>query len=125
MIGWGRFIIRCRVTATRASAIRVSAFQPSAIGFGIPRLVPERLAPELLDPVPVTCHPEWISIRQPLTANTCFGVHDESCPYYGSPCGEALCRDAVPTLPKTARSARSADPTSGIDSIRQPLTATT
>jgi len=27
---------RCRVTATRASAIRVSAFQPSAIGFGIP-----------------------------------------------------------------------------------------
>ena len=31
----GGFIFRWRVTATGASAIRVSAFQPSAIGFGI------------------------------------------------------------------------------------------
>jgi hypothetical protein len=33
----------CQVTATRASAIRASAFQPSAIGFGIP--APELQAP--------------------------------------------------------------------------------
>ena len=47
------------MTATGASAIRGSAFQPSAIGFGFPRLVPERPDPELQAPVPVTCHPEW------------------------------------------------------------------
>ena len=38
MIGWGRSILGCQVTATGASAIRASAFQPSAIGFRIPRL---------------------------------------------------------------------------------------
>jgi len=51
-----------RVTATRASAPQESALQPSAIGFGFPRLVPERLAPELLVPVPVTCHPRMNSL---------------------------------------------------------------
>ena len=37
-----------------------SAVQPSAIGFRTPRLIPERLAPELQAPAPVTCHPEWV-----------------------------------------------------------------
>jgi len=45
------------VTATGASAPQGSALQLSAIGFGFPRLVPERPEPELLAPVPVTCHP--------------------------------------------------------------------
>jgi len=45
-----------RVTATRASAPRESAFQLSAIGFGFPWLAPERPDPELLVSVAVTRH---------------------------------------------------------------------
>ena len=45
------------MTATGASAIQELALQPSAIGFGFPRLVPERPEPELPAPVPVTSHP--------------------------------------------------------------------
>jgi len=58
------------VTATGASAIRGSAFQPSAIGFGFPRLVPGRPDSELLAPAPVTCHPELypqLIIRFPVS----------------------------------------------------------
>lgn len=47
---------RWRVTATRASAPRESAFQLSAIGFGFPWLAPERPEPELLVSVAVTRH---------------------------------------------------------------------
>jgi hypothetical protein len=46
------------VTATGASAILESAYQPSAIGSWFLRLIPERLAPELPEPVAVTRHPK-------------------------------------------------------------------
>jgi hypothetical protein len=46
------------VTATGASAIQESAYQPSAIGSRILRLIPERLEPELPEPVAVTRHPK-------------------------------------------------------------------
>jgi hypothetical protein len=42
------------VTATAASAIRESAFQPSAFGFRFLQLIPERLEPELPATVAVT-----------------------------------------------------------------------
>jgi hypothetical protein len=46
------------VTATGASAIQELAYQPSAIGSWFLRLTPERLAPELPEPVAVTRHPK-------------------------------------------------------------------
>ena len=46
------------MTATGASAIQESAFQPSAIGFWFQPLIPERLAPELTEPVAITRHPK-------------------------------------------------------------------
>ena len=49
------------MTATGASAPQDSAVQPSAIGFGFPRLIPERPEPELPAPVPVTRHPKYLS----------------------------------------------------------------
>jgi hypothetical protein len=58
------------VTATGASAIQESAVQPPAIGFGFPRLVPERPDSELLAPAPVTCHLKRFFIRQLLAVST-------------------------------------------------------
>jgi hypothetical protein len=46
------------VTATEASAIQESAYQPSAIGSWFLRLTPERLAPEFPEPAAVTRHPK-------------------------------------------------------------------
>jgi len=58
------------VTATWASAIQESAYQPSAIGFWFPRLIPERPEPELPSAVAVTRHqkinPQPIS-RSPVS----------------------------------------------------------
>jgi len=46
------------VTATGASAIQESAFQPSAIGSWFRRLTPERPEPELPTAAAVTRHPK-------------------------------------------------------------------
>jgi len=46
------------VTATGASAIQESAFQPTAIGSWFLWLIPERLAPELPAAAAVTRHPK-------------------------------------------------------------------
>jgi len=46
----------CQVTATGASAFRVSAVQPSAAGSSFPLLVAERPIPEPPTPVAVTRH---------------------------------------------------------------------
>jgi hypothetical protein len=58
------------VTATGASAIQESAFQPSAIGSWFLRPIPERLALELPAPLAVIrhlkMHPEPI-IRSPVS----------------------------------------------------------
>ena len=47
------------MTAIRASAIRESAFRPSAAGSRIPQLMAEQPIPVSPTPVPVTCHLEW------------------------------------------------------------------
>ena len=66
MIGWGSF----RVTAIGTSDIRVSAVQPSAAGTSFLRPIAEEPSPESPTTVAVTRYLEFISIRQPLTANT-------------------------------------------------------
>ena len=123
------------MTATGASAIQESAFQPSAIGSWFRRLIPERLAPELPEAVAVTRHPKLCPSQSPglrfpfefkplalgrvgtasrhrlhqaaagrpkvgawLRRALRSGVHDESCPYLGSPCGEQLTEAVSPTL---------------------------
>jgi hypothetical protein len=58
------------VTAIGASAIQESAYPPSAIGSWFLRLIPERLATELPEPVAVTRHPKQAPqqiIRSPVS----------------------------------------------------------
>ena len=55
---------RCRVTAIGASAIRESAFQPSAAGSRFPQLMAEQPEPDFPTPVAVTCHLKRIQLGQ-------------------------------------------------------------